>query len=168
MQTDFKELLTWLKKTATTVSTPRKERVNTTLSATQFQEGLLQILNRGFNRLITITGDDVGTHFQLIYHLTRDDTVISIKTLVGKETATHPTISDLLPAATLYEQEVHELFGIDFQGHPDLAPLLLPDNWPPNVYPPQKNWSLSALTKKLKEAPSPDDPSYKATTSNGE
>jgi len=64
MQTDFKELLTWLKKTATTVSTPRKERVNTTLSATQFQEGLLQILNRGFNRLITITGEPFLCHGQ--------------------------------------------------------------------------------------------------------
>jgi len=41
MQTDLKELLTWLKKTAITVSTLRKERVNTTLSATQFREGLL-------------------------------------------------------------------------------------------------------------------------------
>ena len=153
MQTDHEELITWLKRTATAVSTPRKERVFTTLSATEFREGVQQIIDRGFNRLITITGNDIETHIELIYHLVREDTVISIKTLVVKETAKHPTISDLLPAATLYEQEVHELFGIIFQGHPDFAPLLLPDDWPPKVYPLRKDLSLSALAIKLKELP---------------
>jgi NADH:ubiquinone oxidoreductase subunit C len=151
MQTDPKELMTWLKRTATGVSTPRKERVFATLSSIKFRDGLQQLIDRGFNRLITITGNDIGKHIELIYHLVREDTVISIKTLVGKETAKHPTISDLLPAAILYEQEVHELFGVYFQGHPDLALLLLPDNWPPNVYPLRKDWSLSALANKLKE-----------------
>jgi NADH:ubiquinone oxidoreductase subunit C len=153
MQTDHKELITWLNRTATAVSTPRKERVFATLSSALFREGLQQIIARGFNRLITITGYDIGTHIELIYHLAQGNTVISIKTLVAKKTAKHPTISDLLPNATLYEQEVHELFGINFQGHPDLTPLLLPDNWPPHIYPLRKDWSLSALAKKLKEPP---------------
>ena len=151
MPSDHTEVMAWLKKTATAVSTPRKKRISATLSPTQFRESLQQLIDHGFNRLITITGNDIEQQIELIYHLVRGDTVISIKTLVAKQTSTHPTISDLLPAATLYEQEVHELFGITFQGHPDLTHLLLPDDWPPHIYPLRKKWSLSALAKKLKE-----------------
>ncbi len=153
MQTDHKELITLLKRIATVVSMPRKERIFTTLSNAQFREGVHQIIDLGFNRLITITGNDIGTHIELIYHLVRKDTVLSIKTLIVKTAAEHPTISDLLPTAAIYEQEVHELFGIYFQGHPNLAPLLLPDDWPSHVYPLRKDWSLSRLANKLKEPP---------------
>jgi NADH-quinone oxidoreductase subunit C len=153
MPIDHNELIAWLKRIAIEVSMPRTERVFATLSPALVREGLQQLLSRDFTRLVTITGNDIGKHIELIYHLAREDTVVSIKTLVFKETSKHPTVSDLLPAATLYEQEVHELFGICFHGHPDLAPLLLPDDWPPHVYPLRKEWSLSALTKKLKELP---------------
>jgi NADH-quinone oxidoreductase subunit C len=143
--------MAWLKKTATAVSTPRKKRISATLSPVQFRQGLQQLIDHDFNRLVTITGNDIEKQIELIYHLVRGGTIISIKTLVAKTTSTHPTISDLLPAATLYEQEVHELFGITFQGHPDLTHLLLPDDWPPHVYPLRKEWSLSTLANKLKE-----------------
>jgi NADH:ubiquinone oxidoreductase subunit C len=152
MPTDHDELLEWLKRTATTLSMPRKERIIATFPPTMLREGLQQLIDTFFNRLITITGNDVGMHIELIYHLGRENTVISIKTLVLKKNSKHPTISDLLPTATLYEQEVHELFGICFQGHPNLAPLLLPDNWPPQVYPMRNEWSLSTLAKKLQES----------------
>ena len=33
------------------------------------------------------------------------------------------------PSAAWYERETHELFGIDFAGHSDLRPLLLPEDW---------------------------------------
>jgi NADH-quinone oxidoreductase subunit C len=152
MLTDHDELIEWLKSTATTLSISRKERIIATFPPTMLREGMQQLIENYFNRLIAITGIDVGMHIELIYHLGREDTVISIKTLVLKKISKHPTISDLLPIATLYEQEVHELFGIYFQGHPNLAPLLLPDDWPPQVYPMRKEWSLSALAKKLQES----------------
>jgi len=39
-----------------------------------------------------------------------------------------PTISDIHPGANWHERETHEFFGIKFEGHPYLVPLLLPED----------------------------------------
>jgi len=50
-----------------------------------------------------------------------------------------PTITDIIPGALLYEREIHDLFGVKFEGHPNLEPLILPDDWPADNYPLRKN-----------------------------
>lgn len=40
-----------------------------------------------------------------------------------------PTLSGIWPSTAWYERETHELFGIGFEGHPDMRPLLLPEDW---------------------------------------
>jgi NADH-quinone oxidoreductase subunit C len=39
-----------------------------------------------------------------------------------------PTICQLIPGANWHERETHDFFGIKFLGHPDLSPLLLPED----------------------------------------
>jgi len=50
---------------------------------------------------------------------------IILKTPIPREQPQFKTVIGVFPNAEPYEREIHELFGIDFEGHPRLTPLLL-------------------------------------------
>jgi len=67
---------------------------------------------------------------EVVYDYT---TVISgarvvVRTRVPRMTPELPTISDIYPGANWHEREAHDFFGIVFTGHPELIPLLLPED----------------------------------------
>jgi len=45
------------------------------------------------------------------------------------------SIARQVPAAAWYERELHDQYGIEITGHPDLRSLILHENWPDGVYP---------------------------------
>jgi NADH-quinone oxidoreductase subunit C len=59
---------------------------------------------------------------------------VRIKVRLEEHDAQMPTLTGVWPSTAWYERETHDLFGIDFEGHPDMRPLLLPDEW--DVTPP--------------------------------
>ena len=50
-----------------------------------------------------------------------------------------PSITPIIPGASWAELEMRELLGIESDGHPDPRPLILPDGFPPGVYPLRKD-----------------------------
>jgi NADH-quinone oxidoreductase subunit C len=54
---------------------------------------------------------------------------LRVRVCLDEHDARMPTLSGVWPSAAWYERETRELLGIDFQGHPDPRPLLLPDDW---------------------------------------
>jgi len=50
---------------------------------------------------------------------------IIIKTMISRDRAKFVTITNLFSGAEPYERELHEMFGIVFEGHPRLTPLML-------------------------------------------
>jgi len=100
----------------------------------------------GFKHLSTITGVDAGKDFEILYHLAYKGAVeLTLGVSVPKGEPHIPTVADLIPIALFYEREVHEFFGVIFDGHPDLSPLLLPDGWPKDVYPLRKDCTFEEL-----------------------
>lgn len=54
---------------------------------------------------------------------------IRIRLQVPESDPTVPTLSHLHPGVTNHERETFDLFGIRFDGHPDMTRILLPDDW---------------------------------------
>ena len=82
----------------------------------------------GVTHLTTITGEDVPPQLTLKYHFWQERGFTLEVELPG-EAPVVASIVDLIPGAALYEREVHGMFGVAVEGHPDLQPLLLPDGW---------------------------------------
>src|SRR5450759_1371788 len=53
-----------------------------------------------------------------------------------------PSIALSLPAATLYEREIKDMFGLTPVGNPDTRPLTLHEHWPDDVFPLRKEFEL--------------------------
>ncbi|MBV9411882.1 MAG: NADH-quinone oxidoreductase subunit C, partial [Acidimicrobiia bacterium] len=52
-----------------------------------------------------------------------------VRAQVPEPEPTLPTLFELFPGTEAMEREVYDLFGIVFEGHPDLTRILLPDDW---------------------------------------
>lgn len=79
--------------------------------------------------LESLTGLDFTDTDELVYHVSCCEPFsrAAIRLLCGKDQAV-PSVSDIFPSALWQEREVSEMFGIEFVDHPDLKPLLLPED----------------------------------------
>ena len=120
------------------VGIPAENRVVITAG----KEAVLSILsflkNQGYNHLGIISCVDwiEDDAFELVYILhayTADDSAhaaagkdcVFLKTWIPREQAGCISVIPIFRNAEPYERELHELFGIHFDGHPRLTPLLL-------------------------------------------
>jgi NADH-quinone oxidoreductase subunit C len=68
--------------------------------------------------------------FDIVYHLysfQRNDR-LRLKVLIA-EGETVPSVTEVWPTANWLEREVYDMFGVVYEGHPDLKRILLPDEW---------------------------------------
>jgi NADH-quinone oxidoreductase subunit C len=54
---------------------------------------------------------------------------ISVKARVSTEDPKISTVIDIWPAADFDEREVYDMFGVVFEGHPDLRRILMPEDY---------------------------------------
>ncbi|OGX00548.1 MAG: hypothetical protein A3I73_04320 [Omnitrophica bacterium RIFCSPLOWO2_02_FULL_45_16] len=94
-------------------------------------------------RFNTASGVDDFDALEILYHFSHDRSgiVISLRAMIKDRQDPHiDTITTITRSAWWIERELHELFGIEFNGNSDLRPLLLPDDWPKGVYPMRKDF----------------------------
>jgi len=91
----------------------------------------------GFYHLSTITALDLGKEISVYYHFWRGREFFAVRANVSKDNPSIPSVTAVLPSATLYEAEVADLFGVRFEGNPMTGrKLLLPDTYPKDAPPP--------------------------------
>lgn len=75
--------------------------------------------------------DQPQSTFTAVYQLLsfERNSDVRLKVALDGEFPTLPTITDLWPCANWYEREVWDMFGIGFDGHPDLRRILNPPYW---------------------------------------
>ena len=80
-----------------------------------------------FRLLLCLAGVDYKDYIQIVYVLLslEHEHKLLIKTNVLYDDLHLPTVTSVWKAAEWYEREAHDLFGVVFDGHPDLAPLIL-------------------------------------------
>ncbi len=125
----------------------QKNFTTITTSPEHLKEAAKRLKELGYNRLILVTGIDEikNKRIRLVYHLERYEKpgdVIALETLLPRDNPVAPSLSDLWGAALLQEREEYEMVGIRFEGHPDLRKILLPPDWPDNLYPLRKDYRV--------------------------
>jgi NADH-quinone oxidoreductase subunit C len=93
--------------------------------------------DQGFDLLLDVFAIDWltypqhrGPRFSVTYHVhaIEANERCWLRVHVDDEVAL-PTVTDLWPAAGFMEREVYDLFGIAFEGHPDLRKLVTPEDF---------------------------------------
>jgi NADH-quinone oxidoreductase subunit C len=59
----------------------------------------------------------------------RAESEIALKVRVPREGGKVASVADVWPAADWHERELYDMFGVVFDGHPDLRRILCPDDW---------------------------------------
>jgi NADH:ubiquinone oxidoreductase subunit C len=82
----------------------------------------------GFDRLIMVTAVDRGEVFVLVYrlHSRALTAAVFLKTKVPRANPRIESLCSIWPAANWQEREVYDLFGVEFEGHPDPRRILMP------------------------------------------
>jgi NADH-quinone oxidoreductase subunit C len=84
----------------------------------------------GFDLFLDVTAVDWparNERFEVVYHFysTTHFVRVRVKTHVTEADSTVPSLTSLYGAANFMERECHEMYGIRFEGNPDLRPILL-------------------------------------------
>ena len=78
---------------------------------------------------------------------------VRIRVQVPATDAVVPTLFDLYPGTEAMEREAYDLFGVVFDGHPDMTRILLPEDW--EGHPLRKDYGMGRVPVQFKGSPGP-------------
>lgn len=121
-------------------------RIRVRIPPSEFRPAIQRALDRlRCDHLVHLAAVDNGKTFELHCHLTgAHRIVVTLVTEIPRDDPRIPSLHDLLPPAALAERQIHDFFGIVFEGHPGLKRVILNDAWPEGEYPLRKDWKLDS------------------------
>ncbi|MBI4311262.1 MAG: NADH-quinone oxidoreductase subunit C [Chloroflexi bacterium] len=96
-----------------------------------------------FAYLMCLSVVDYETNFEVVYHLRSlaAGNRCALKVTLPYDDPRVPSVIGVWPGADWHEREGHDLFGVVFEGHPNLAPLLLYEGF--EGYPGRKSYPIN-------------------------
>ncbi len=113
----------------------------------------------GYDMLLDLCGVDWDTarpRFGVIYHFYHSGkkTYLRVATLaLDVDFPAVPSLANLWPSADWHEREAYDMFGIRFDGHPNLTRILMWEGY--DYYPLRKEFPLAGLESELPAADTP-------------
>ena len=110
------------------------------------------LLRDEFGFVIPIGGGAIDypdeNRMEMIYYLDNpeSDFIITYRIDVYREKPVLPSMTEVWEAMSFHESATKEMFGIHFEGHPNLVPLLLPPDWR-GGYPLRKDFKGEGVRK---------------------
>ncbi|MGH3731942.1 MAG: NADH-quinone oxidoreductase subunit C [Acidimicrobiales bacterium] len=78
---------------------------------------------------------------------------VRIRVQAGDDEPRVPSLFRLYPGTEAMEREAFDLFGVLFDGHPDLTRILMPEDW--EGHPLRRDYAVGKVPVQFKEAPGP-------------
>lgn len=133
------------------ISAVKNGRIVVTALPANAKEVLKSLKDEGYIHLALISCVDWidKEKLELVYVLSSyfENDHIILKTSIPRKEPNFITVIDIFENAEPYEREIHELFGINFEGHPRLTPLFLERNY--EVPPFRKDFDTREYVKEL-------------------
>lgn len=131
------------------VTIPKQRRLVAEVPRDSLMSLLLLLKADGFEHLSMISCVDWidAGELELVYHLWSYEKKIHVmaKTRIGREAPRFLSIIPIFRHAQTYEREIHEMFGIEFEGNPRQVPFLL-EHWQ-GIPPMRKDFDLRRHAK---------------------
>ncbi len=112
----------------------RHKRVSVVVKRESFIE-LARSLRDDFGFTHPVSGGAIDypkeNRMQMMYYLMNPESRFTLiyRVDLPRDDLTLPTLTQVWEAMSFHEREAHEMFGIEFEGHPNMIPLLLSPDW---------------------------------------
>ncbi len=104
----------------------------------------------GFDHLSCVTCVDYEAELELVYLLWSytEGCLIELRSRISGEEPRAPSLTPLWPGAEFHEREAYDMFGVRFEGCPNLRRVLLPEEW--RVFPLRKSFKIESVHERRK------------------
>lgn len=111
-----------------------RDELTLTIASEEIVAAGLAVQKAGYNFLEDVTAVDWFPslpRFQVSYHIVSHTLKerIRLRVMLDESNPTVDSITVVWPSANYYEREVFDLFGVRFDGHPNLRRIMMPEDW---------------------------------------